>query len=231
MLEYSTMHKPPSLRLSPYCVHTGSSKAGCRSPGRLIVQLLLALFCALVQSGCVSTANGNTKPGADTLLGSLAELLGNKQKAEQLRMAEIRLEASKDANADEHGNGLATVLRVYQLRNAVGFLSIPHGVLLDAQSERNMLGNSMIEAREITLLPGQSLRFTESLTEDASHLGFVALFRKRSGQRWRLAFTSADAARSGIVIGVHACAMTATGATPLTTSTEDALLLSAAPCR
>lgn len=164
-------------------------------------------------------------------MGSLAEMLGKKQKSPRPRTADIRLEVSKNANADEHGNGLATVLRVYQLRNAVGFLSMPHAVVLDAQSERSMLGNSLIEAREITLLPGQSIHLTESIAEDTSHLGFVALFRKRSGQRWRLAFTSADAVRSGIVIGVHACAMTASGATPLASSTEDALLLSAAPCR
>lgn len=143
----------------------------------------------------------------------------------------VNLNASMDLNADENGDGLVTVIRVYQLQDTVAFLSLPHAAFLDAERERAMLGNALIKSRELALIPGQAIHLTEGMADGANRLGVVALFRKPSGRRWRLAFSTADAARNGVVIGVHACAMTATGATPLETSTQDALLLSAAPCR
>lgn len=143
----------------------------------------------------------------------------------------MRFDASTDMNADDRGNGLATVVRIYQLQDAAGFLSLPHAVLLDDERERVLIGNALLKAREIILMPGEAIQITESIVDGASHLGIVAHFRKRSGQRWRLAFTFPDAAREGISIGVHACAMTASAAAPLGTSTHDALLLSTAPCR
>lgn len=143
----------------------------------------------------------------------------------------IQLNASMNMNPDEHGNGLVTVIRLYQLQDSVSFTALPYSAFLGNERERAALGNAVVSAREFILLPGQTIEFTESMADGASHLGVVALFRKRSGQRWRLVFPTADAARAGIVIGVHACAMTATRTTPLGTTDQEALLLSAAPCR
>jgi type VI secretion system protein VasD len=192
---------------------------------------ILAICLSLTLAGCGSTTQ--RKPGSslvETVVAGLTGELGEKGKQAPQTIA-IRLDASANLNADDNGNGLATVMRIYQLRDLVAFLSLPHAAHWDSDRERAVLGNALIESREFTLVPGQTLHFKENLNDSASHLGIVALFRKRAGQRWRLAFASADAARSGIAIGVHACAMTSNSAVPLGTNIQDAFLLSTAPCR
>lgn len=200
-----------------------------RGAGRLLSVSLFSLCLGFLGAGCQSTANNAAGPVAEPVKTGVAGLFGRNSPLPQT--IAIRFDASMDSNADENGNGLATVMRVYHLRNTVAFLSLPPAAFLDAERERAMLGNSLIETREFTLVPGQSIDSAEPVALGASHLGIVTLFRKRSGQRWRLAFASAEAARAGIVIGVHACAMTATRTTPLGMSAQDALLLSPAPCR
>lgn len=192
---------------------------------------MLGLCFCMMLSGCGTIASPANNAAREALTSSFIGRPAGKRHLGHPHDIAIQLNGAPDMNSDENGNGLATVVRVYQLRDSSAFLSSPHAAFFDPEHERRKLGNALLGAREITLLPGQALQFMEVMMEDARYLGIVAFFRKRSGQRWRLAFASADAARNTIVVGVHACAMTATGATPLGTSAQNALLLSAAPCK
>ena len=90
-----------------------------------------------------------------------------------------------------------------------------------------LLGAAMVFA-----ITDSARRF--ELTQIHKSLGIVALFRSPAAQRWKFAFNTEKNEKSGIVIGLHACAMTVTsgtlttpaGATPLT----DVNLLSPAVC-
>lgn len=192
---------------------------------------ILGICLGFALAGCASTTDGKANSGVvETVVAGLTGKLGEKGKPVPQTVA-VRLDASANLNADDNGNGLATVMRVYQLRDPVAFLSLPHAAHLDAERVRAVLGDALIATREFTLVPGQTLSFRETLGDGATHLGVVALFRKRAGQRWRLAFASADASHAGIAIGLHSCAMTSSGAVPLGTNAQDAFLLSTAPCK
>lgn len=192
---------------------------------------LLGIYFSMMLSGCETIAGPATTAAQEALASSSIGRPAGKRHSGHPHAIAIQLNGAPDMNSDENGNGLATVVRIYQLRDSAAFLSSPHAAFFDPEFERHKLGTALPEARELTLLPGQTLHFREVMMEDAGYLGIVAFFRKRSGQRWRFAFASAEAARNTIVVGVHACAMTATGATPLGTNAQNALLLSAAPCK
>lgn len=203
----------------------------CRSALRRFQACMLGLYLCMALSGCETIASPATDAALEALTSGFIGRPDGKRHSGHPPAVAIQLDAAPDVNSDENGNGLAIVVRVYQLQDSAAFLSSPHTAFFDPEHERRMLGNALLGVRDLTLLPGQTLHFTEVMMEGARYLGIVAFFRKRSGERWRLAFVSADAARNVIMVGVHACAMTATGATPLGTSAQNALLLSAAPCK
>ncbi|WP_324108769.1 type VI secretion system lipoprotein TssJ [Noviherbaspirillum sp.] len=143
----------------------------------------------------------------------------------------LRLEGARDMNAGDDGQGLATVIRLYKLRNQNGFLAMPYSSVGLADKEKEALGNDLVAARELTLSPGQTLDIQEMLPADASYLAVAALFRSPYAQRWRYAFAASDAERSGITVGVHTCAMTATSPSPIGVPANEATLLASARCK
>ncbi|KRB66312.1 hypothetical protein ASE07_10550 [Noviherbaspirillum sp. Root189] len=172
--------------------------------------------------------------GAELTTNALLSVAGlkltEKSAAPVTRQVSLRLEASRDLNAAATGQGVATVVRVYKLRNQEAFLSASYRVFGDTDKEKNVLGSDLSEVREFILMPGQTVRINEKLTADAAYLGVATFFRKPSPQRWRMAFNAVDAEQTGLVLGVHACAMTSSGAIPVGMRRSDALLLSTAPC-
>lgn len=191
----------------------------------------MAAFCL-----CISLAACATQSASDTAPNLIQGAVGMKKPdsavaAGRQKSVGIRVDAAKDLNADKNGRGLATVIRLYKLRDPIGFLAAPDSAFGTAQHDKQMLGNDLIEARELTLAPGQRLDLTERLGGDAAYLGIVALFHSPTPQRWRFAFAAEDAERSGIAVGIHTCAMTATKATPVGMSPNEAALLSPVKCK
>lgn len=127
-----------------------------------------------------------------------------------VREIAVRLEGGKDLNASDAGHGLSIVIRLYKLRNQAGFLSMPYSALGISPREKMTIGEDLIEVKEVTLGPGQKLDLKEKMPGDAAFLGIVALFHSPFASRWRFAFDTSEAERSGITVGVHKCAMTAT---------------------
>ena len=88
----------------------------------------------------------------------------------------------------------------------------------------------MVESREVVLTPGQHYEVVETLTPNVNHLAVVALFRAPDAQRWRFVFDAKAAAKSGITMGAHACALSVSIGEPLGAS-PDALRLAGVQCR
>ncbi|MES2162742.1 MAG: type VI secretion system lipoprotein TssJ [Pseudomonadota bacterium] len=127
------------------------------------------------------------------------------------RSVAIRLHASQNLNAGAGSQPLALAARIYKLRQTAAFQQMPFNGFLSAQEERDLLGNDLLEVKEVMLIPGQRYEIVEKVTREAYFIGVVALFRSPAEQRWRLAFAAGDAEKSGITVGLHACAMSVGG--------------------
>ncbi|NRR33130.1 type VI secretion system lipoprotein TssJ [Oxalobacteraceae bacterium] len=176
---------------------------------RLPSRLILA-SAALLLGGCA----------AGSIAGAALEMVGMR-KAPELpdaqkppRHVAIRLHADSSLNAGASGHPLALVARIYKLRQGAAFQQIAYDGFLSAHRERELLGNDLLEVKEVMLVPGQRYEVVEQVTREAYVIGVVGLFRTPAPQRWRLAFAAADAERSGITIGAHACALSVAAGTP-----------------
>lgn len=127
------------------------------------------------------------------------------------RNVALRLHASPKLNADKRGQPLALSVRLYQLRQKDAFEQAPYSAFLNPQAERESLGPDLLEVREIMLVPGQRYEVLEKLGRETGYLAVVALFQRPAEGRWRSAVAAADAERSGLTLGLHACAMTVGG--------------------
>jgi type VI secretion system protein VasD len=171
-------------------------------------------WCGLVclLAGC---AGGGAKDG-----GAL-EALGLRKPApvpeaqQPPRNVVVHLHAAPRLNVDARGQPLALLVRLYKLRQRGAFEQAPFAAFLSPQAEREALGADLVEAREVTLVPGQRLDIDDRLARDTPWLGVVALFHAPAPNGWRAVFAAADAERGGVTVGLHACALTAgAGAVP-----------------
>jgi type VI secretion system protein VasD len=140
-----------------------------------------------------------------------------------------RIFASDSLNVDDNGQSLALLVRIYKLKSPDAFLQAPYGTFGDADKEKAALNDDLIATRELQLLPGQRHEAIDKVAREAPYIGIVALYRNPSANRWRHAFSTTSAARSGLHLGMHACAMSvqlgdAIGASPGSASSV------AAPC-
>lgn len=189
---------------------------------------LLCLAAVLTLSACA----------AGSIAGTALEMIGVRKPPElpdaqkPPRNVAIRLHASPNLNTDANGHPLALVARIYKLRQDAAFRQIAYASFLNAQTEHDLLGNDLLEVREVLLVPGQHYEIVEKVTREASFIGVVALFRAPAEQRWRLAFAAGDAEKDGITIGAHACALSVgSGATPAEADRNASKLLAATHCQ
>lgn len=168
---------------------------GWRSP--------IVLFALLALAGCA----------AGSIAGTALEMAGIRKPVEipdvqkPPRTVAIKLHAGPNLNADAGGRALALVARIYKLRQSAAFERAAFEGFLNAHTERELLGSDLLEVKEVMLIPGQRYEISEKVSREAYYIGVVALFRAPAGQRWRLAFAAGEAEKSGITIGLHACAM------------------------
>lgn len=179
---------------------------------------------ALLASGCASQG------GVGGMVGKTLEAVGLKGQTPREQAVPLRLYAGDNLNAGKEKRGLALVVRVYQLRGVQRFEQAPFDSFLDEASEKAVLGDDLIKATEILLLPGQRHELIETVAADGSHLGVVALFRTPAANRWRFAFDTRKAVKDGITLGLHACAMTTTSPALVTALASPPHSLSAVNC-
>lgn len=123
------------------------------------------------------------------------------------RTVSVRLHAAQKLNTDARGQSLALVARVYKLRQAAAFEAAPYAAFLSPQAERDAFGADLVEVKEITMVPGQKYEVQEKVSREAGYIGIVALFNKPAPQRWRLAYTAAEAEPVGVTVGLYACSL------------------------
>lgn len=191
-----------------------------------VLFLLSASACGTVQIGADKVA----EMALNAVGVKLPEKPGIPAVPAPQKTIKIKLETAKDMNAGEDGKGLSVIFRIYKLKSYDAFLAMPYAAFGSPDKEKESLGTDLLETRELTLAPGQLIDLKESITKDMPYLGMVSLFRTPSPQRWRFAFAAADAEKSGITIGMHTCAMTATAIPPIGISLSESALLSPAKC-
>jgi type VI secretion system protein VasD len=173
---------------------------------RLLTLGALAGVVGCASAGKAVDAAGALTSGALRLVG-LAPKDPSPPIADQPVRIPVRMQASESLNVDGQGRSLSLVARVYKLKGVQAFLSAPHEAFTSPAREREVLGEDLIEARDVQMLPGQHREWREILPPDATHLGIVALFHRPSAQGWRLAFETGHAARTGLSLGLHACSL------------------------
>src|SRR5471032_2988071 len=185
----------------------------------LLTHLLMPLLTALLLAGCAGGAIGSLASTALQMAGISKPPLPELPDAQKPpRTVSMRL------NTDPQGRPLALVARIYKLRQKTTFEQTPYGSFLDAEKEKQALGADLMEVKEVLLVPGQRYEIEEKVSKEAYFIGVVALFRAPVAQRWRATFGAAEAERSGITVGLHACAISTAG------STDGGAALSAVRC-
>ncbi|WP_238268129.1 type VI secretion system lipoprotein TssJ [Paraburkholderia terrae] len=125
----------------------------------------------------------------------------------------LTLYAASNLNAANDKRPLALVVRLYTLKDPTSFQQAPFDTFTDPAKEKSTLGGDLLGVREVTLIPGQRYNVTEKVSREAQAFGIVALFRDPALQRWKFAFDPGKSEKSGIMIGLHNCAMTVTNGT------------------
>jgi type VI secretion system protein VasD len=146
------------------------------------------------------------------------------------RKVPLRLHAGERLNTDPDGRSLSIVVRIYKLKDVDTFLAAPAEAFKDAASEKQAFGSSLIDVRELVLTPGQRHEVVETLPLTVPHIAVVAQFRAPAQGRWRFAFDTKAAEKSGITLGLHGCAMNVAAGEPLNTAPE-LLRLAGVRCR
>ena len=146
------------------------------------------------------------------------------------RTIAIKLHAGQALNLDPSGRSLAVVARIYKLRQVAAFQQASYDTFLNPQKEKDLLGTDLLEVKEVTLVPGQRYEVSEKVSREAYFIGIVALFNNPAPLRWRVNFATAAAEQTGIIVGMHACALTVGTGMPSTNEVSKNQWLSAVRC-
>jgi type VI secretion system protein VasD len=164
----------------------------------------LSTVTLIAISGC---ASGGLRDGIDKTLQAVG--LREAKPAEPATI-QLRLFAGNNLNAGTDNHPTAAILKIYHLRSVQRFEKASFNAFLDQAGEQAALGSDLLSVNEIVLTPGVRQNLDEKLSAGTGVIGIVALFRAPAENRWRLAFNTdiKQLAGDGIIIGIHACALT-----------------------
>lgn len=184
----------------------------------------------LFVTGC-SPLQIATSKATEMALNAVGIKLPENSNSSPPKVVNLHIQADKNMNANTNGEGLSAILRLYKLKDQNNFLVTPYSVFGQPDKEKQTLENDLVEVKELILSPGQTLDLKEKMGADASYLGIVTLFRSPSAQRWRFSFATADAQKSVVSIGIHACAMTAASIAPAGLTLNESSLKPSTRCQ
>lgn len=121
----------------------------------------------------------------------------------------VKIFAGNQLNTTQEGQSLSLVVKVYVLRSPERLASLTSPQIISSESEKEALGEELVSVREITVIPGKSYDLVLKVPGEANTIGVVGMFRAPYGSRWKLAFDAKRSFDTGIIIGAHACALTA----------------------
>lgn len=108
----------------------------------------------------------------------------------------LTADGGNQLNPDPDGQPLSVVLRVYQLTDLARFASTDADTLWDAPDKA--LGNTLVNARELILLPGIGTVERWPLEQQAGYVGVAAFFRDDHDAQWKVAFDAESLRKDGI---------------------------------
>lgn len=210
LLELSThwhnlIRSIPCLPLSDISFKHMTSARCIRAP--LVSAIALALGLSLLLAGCAQLSALQLAGSAVSLV---LEATGvTKKEGDPTKISRdmnIKIYAGEQLNLSVSGKPLSLVTKIYVLRANEKFKGMTYPQITSAEAEKEALGEELIAAREIVLLPGKSYDITLKIPGDAASIGVVGMFRAPYQNRWKLAFDNKLSLDNGIIIGAHACA-------------------------
>jgi type VI secretion system protein VasD len=146
------------------------------------------------------------------------------------RKIKLRMYAGDNLNAGARGKPLSVIVKIYKLKDFAAFSQAPYDTFLTSAKEKEAFGGDVLDARELTLIPGKTYEFDETVSRDSAAVAVVALFLTPASERWKYAFSPADSEESGITIGIHACAMSVVAGRLVVGGTADPKSIATARC-
>jgi type VI secretion system protein VasD len=193
-----------------------------------LARLFAAFALCFMLAGCTTAPRLGERLGET--LGGIGLKRSNEAGDETESALRLRMHAAPNLNGGSEARPLALVVKLYHLRDHERFQALPFDAFLDEAAMDEALGRDLLQSREVLLLPNQRYDVLETLAPGATHLGVVALFRNPADTRWRFVFGTGDAAANGLLVGLHACAMTTTSDALVTRLGSPAHTLSATAC-
>lgn len=99
----------------------------------------------------------------------------------KVRQMDLVITARSALNQNGDGVSLPVVLRIYQLRDDRPFSTAAYAQLL---SGSDALKAATLCSRDVTLGPGQTLKISEPMGDDANYVGVAAFFRDTTHTEW-----------------------------------------------
>ena len=179
--------------------------------GWKVVALATCVICIIIASGCAAPAGAQI---ASVAIGAVLEATGivKKDTGDQNKRTTdltIKVYAGQQLNTTDNAKPLSLVLKIYVLRSPERLRTLTYTQIADNDSEKDGLGEDLVAVREIVLIPGKSYDLVVKVPGEATTIGIVGMFRAPFASRWRLAFDTKRSFDSGIIVGAHACALTA----------------------
>lgn len=157
----------------------------------------------------------------EALKAAIPKALEDAARPPQPRSVTVRLHGAERLNVDAAGRSLALVARIYALSGTEQFQLLTSETLsLDTLPRDHPAQRDILAVREVVLPPGRRHEVQLTLPPGASHLAVVGLFHAPAASRWRFVFAADDAAKTGITLGLHACALSVGAGEPIGTDPE-----------
>jgi len=101
----------------------------------------------------------------------------------KVKRMDLSITARAALNQNGEGVSLPVVLRIWQLKSDGPFATATYAQLL---SGTDALKAATLWSRDVTLGPGQTLKISEPIGEDANYVGVAAFFRDRANAEWSM---------------------------------------------
>lgn len=112
---------------------------------------------------------------------------------DRLRMT---IDGGNQLNVGSEGKPLSVVVRVYQLSRLEAFVAASAEALWEAPQQA--LGPTVLDARELTVLPGIGQVEDWPLAESTKFVGVAAFFHEQTQEPWKIAFAADSLRKDGL---------------------------------
>lgn len=95
----------------------------------------------------------------------------------------VQFKSAHFINPNVNNHSLPVEVVVYELRDDEAFRQATFEELW--KDDRHVLGDSLLDRREINLIPGTQHKMSLSLNSQTTYIGAIAIFRQPYGGHWR----------------------------------------------